>query len=82
MRYIHGKDWGAKLIKAVIAERMKPSKSKPIPKIQMFNISDTSKLSYFSERYSPDQQNPEAGQNRRNNKGRRPGQKTTEIKCL
>ena len=33
-RYIHGKDWDAKLLEALVSERMKPSIIKNCPKIQ------------------------------------------------
>ena len=35
MRYIHGKDWDAKLIEALVAERMKPNLHADIPNIEL-----------------------------------------------
>ena len=35
MRYIHGKDWDAKLLKALVAERMKSKIHAAIPDIQI-----------------------------------------------
>ena len=35
MRYIHGKDWDAKLLEALIAEKMKPKINAAIPDIQI-----------------------------------------------
>ena len=35
MRYIHGKDWDAKMLEALVAERMKPKIHAAIPDIQI-----------------------------------------------
>ena len=35
MRYIHGKDWDAKMLEALVAERMKPKLHEAIPDIQI-----------------------------------------------
>ena len=35
MRYMHGKDWDAKMIEALVAKRMKPKIHSAIPKIQI-----------------------------------------------
>ena len=35
MRYIHGKDWDAKMLEALVAERMKPKIHEAIPNIQI-----------------------------------------------
>ena len=34
-RYIHGKDWDAKLLEALVSERMKPAIIANCPKIQI-----------------------------------------------
>ena len=41
MRYIHGKDWDAKLLEALIAERIKPNKAAAIPEIHIGVNQDT-----------------------------------------
>ena len=35
IRYIHGKDWDAKLLKALVSERMKPFITKNCPCMQI-----------------------------------------------
>ena len=35
MRYIHGKDWDAKMLEALVAERMKPKIHSAIPDMQI-----------------------------------------------
>ena len=41
-RYIHGKDWDAKLLEALVSERMKPSIIENCPKIQIGGIKNNS----------------------------------------
>ena len=38
MRYIHGKEWDAKLLEALISERMKPHINKHCPDIKIWGI--------------------------------------------
>ena len=47
MRYIHPKDWDAKLLEALIAERMKPSIHAAIPEIQIGGKSGHSSLEHL-----------------------------------
>ena len=41
-RHIHGKDWDAKLLEALVSERMKPSIIENCPKIQIGGIKNNS----------------------------------------
>ena len=47
MRYIHGKDWDAKLLEALIAERMKPVIHAAIPEIQIGEKAGHSSLEHL-----------------------------------
>ena len=47
IRYIHGKDWDAKLLEALVSERMKPSIIENCPKIQIGGIKNNSSAEHL-----------------------------------
>ena len=47
MRYINGKDWDAKLLEALVSERMKPSIIETCPKMQIGGIKNNSSAEHL-----------------------------------